>query len=204
MSGAKVKVCGLKSYGDIDNVNCIHPEFIGFVFVRGSKRYIAPERAVCLRSRLAAGILPVGVFRDVPCESIVETVEMGAIEMIQLHGGEDDGEISFLRRSTGIPVIKAFRVTCSDDVMKAEDSAADYVLLDGGAGGAGESFDWSLAKCLKRPFFLAGGLAPENVGAAISVSHPYAVDVSSGVEIAGLKDFCKMRNFIDAVRGADK
>ena len=89
-----------------------------------------------------------------------------------------------------------------EDLEKAQASSADYILLDSGDGGTGETFDWSLLAGATRPYFLAGGLDPENVGGAVEKLKPYAVDVSSGIETDGKKDPEKMRSFVRAVRGA--
>ena len=94
---------------------------------------------------------------------------------------------------TGKPVIKAFSIKTPEDVKRALRSPADYILLDQGAGGTGETFDWDLVPPVKRPFFLAGGLAPENLRAAIAKLHPWAVDISSSLETDGKKDPAKIR-----------
>ena len=119
--------------------------------------------------------------------------------MVQLHGSEDEEYIAKLRTITDKPIIKAFIIRSIDDVKKAEQSTADYILLDGGKG-EGKAFDWSLLKEIKRPYFLAGGLNPENVAAAVENLKPFAVDVSTGVETDGLKDSAKMTAFVNAVR----
>ena len=128
--------------------------------------------------------------------------------MVQLHGQETDEEIRRLREEykgrSGLCIVKAFRIENEEDVWKAENSAADEILLDHGAGGTGESFDWSLLKNCRRRFFLAGGLTPDNVQLAIEEAKPYAVDVSSSLETDGRKDPCKIRRFVTAVRGADE
>lgn len=96
-----------------------------------------------------------------------------------------------------------------EEIRKADEcgdyktAPVDWILLDHGEGGTGEAFDWSLAGALNRPFFLAGGLAPENVGAVIDACRPYAVDVSSGVENGGIKDYNKMKQLVAAVRSAN-
>ena len=107
-----------------------------------------------------------------------------------------------LRTITDKPIIKAFVIRSEDDVKRAEESSADYVLLDGGKG-EGKAFDWSLLKEIKRPFFLAGGLNTENVAAAVKSLRPFAVDVSTGVETDGVKDTEKMTAFVAEVRKED-
>ena len=105
--------------------------------------------------------------------------------------------------STGKPVIKAFKIRSEDDGRQAEESPADMVLLDSGMG-TGKTFNWEIIKGVKRPFFLAGGLAPDNAAEAIRELHPYALDVSSGIETEGIKDTKKMTDFYEAVRKEDE
>lgn len=102
--------------------------------------------------------------------------------------------------SARIPIIQAFQIASREDVRAAAESAADFILLDNGTGGTGRVFDWSLLEEVKRPFFLAGGLTPENLAAAIKNVRPYAVDISSGVESAHHKDKNKILAAIAAVR----
>lgn len=194
-----IKMCGLKRLCDIEAVNEIRPEYIGFVFYKKSKRYITPEQALEFKNQLSPGIKAVGVFLDEEAENVVKIIESGAIDIAQLHGSENDDYISFLRRRTEKPIIQAFRIRSADDARKAEKSSADMILLDAGAGD-GIKFDWSLIKIVKRPYFLAGGLNCENVAAAVKELKPYAVDVSSGIETEGLKDIQKMTAFAQAVR----
>ena len=123
----------------------------------------------------------------------------GVIEMAQLHGREDEKYIADLRWLTDNQIIQAFQIRSENDLALAASSTADYILLDSG-GGSGERFDWTLIREVKRPFFLAGGLNPENISEAIRVVKPFAVDTSSGVEIDMLKDFEKMRRFIETAR----
>ena len=196
----KIKFCGLTGDCDIDAANELRPEYIGFVFAPKSKRYVAPERAAELKSRLAAGIKAVGVFvNDTPCH-VAELLETGVIDIAQLHGSEDEEYIRHLRQLTGKPIIRAFRIKTAEDIAEAERCTADHVLLDSGAG-TGEVFDWKLIKNMKRPYFLAGGLSPDNVENAVEQLSPYAVDVSSGIETDGVKDKAKMAAFAAAVRG---
>ena len=128
----------------------------------------------------------------------------GIIEIAQLHGQEDAAYIARLRGLTARPLWQAFRVTDAESLAKAEKSPADIVLLDSGTGGTGRTFDWALLKNFKRDYLLAGGLDPENVADAVERLHPYAVDVSSGIETAGKKDPEKMAAFVAAVRKNDQ
>lgn len=196
----KTKLCGLSRPCDIIAVNRLQPDYIGFVFAKKSKRYVSPCRAKELKNMLCGKIKAVGVFVNEPVESVAQLLGSGTIDIAQLHGQEDETYIAALRSLTDKPIIKAFRVDTQEDVAKANASSADYVLLDSGNGGTGTVFDWQLLSGITRPYFLAGGLNPENAEEAIRALHPYAVDVSSGIETEGLKDEKKMTAFLAAVK----
>lgn len=196
----KIKICGLRRAEDIAFANELGPDYIGFVFAQKSKRYLPPEQAAELRRALSKEITPVGVFVNEPVENILTLLENGVIGAAQLHGGESADIVHALMRRTDRPVIQAFRVETAADMERAAASPATMILLDNGAGGTGETFDWSLIRDAGRPFFLAGGLSAENVGAAISRCRPYAVDSSSRLETDGAKDYWKMKAFVEAVR----
>lgn len=195
----KVKICGLSRLCDIDYVNELKPEYIGFVFAR-SRRQITREHAITLRMSLDPSITVVGVFVDEVPRIAGAYAEDGIIDMIQLHGREDETYIRNLRFQTGCDIIKAFTVQSSEDVQRACESSADYILLDHGAGGTGQAFDWNLIGEVGRPYFLAGGLHPGNVEEAITKVHPYALDISSGVETEGRKDRQKIETCIRRIR----
>jgi len=196
----KIKLCGLRRTADIEAANALRPEFIGFVFAEKSRRRVTREEAEALKARLDPGIRAVGVFVNAPAEEIAALLAAGIIDMAQLHGQEGPEDIARLRRLTDAPVIQAFRVKTREDVRMAEESPADLLLLDAGAGD-GVAFQWDIAEGIRRPFFLAGGLTPENAGEAAERLRPFALDVSSGIESGGWKDPEKMRAFVDAVRG---
>ena len=198
----KIKLCGLSRPCEIEAANQLRPEYIGFVFAPKSRRYVSPGQAAALKKLLSPDIQAVGVFVRERPEKVAELLDQGVIDIAQLHGGEDDAYIRALRALTGKPLIQAFRVEREEDCRAAEESGADFVLLDAGSGGTGAVFDWRLAGRLKRSFFLAGGLGPENVAQALEQLSPYAVDVSSGIETGGQKDLEKMRAFVRAVRSA--
>ena len=199
----KIKLCGLSRPCDIETANELKPEYIGFVFASKSKRYITPEKAANLKRLLNPHIKAVGVFVNESPENIANLLNSGTIDMSQLHGNEDETYINQLRQLTGKPIIKAFRIETASDMETANRCSADYVLLDSGAG-TGTVFDWKLIQGMKRPYFLAGGLGVENVESAMKLLHPFAVDVSSGIETDGAKDKTKMAAFVAAVRKEDK
>ena len=156
-----------------------------------------------LKAALDPSIPAVGVFVDEDVRTVARLLHAGTIDLAQLHGHEDEAYLEELRKLTDKPLIKAFRVRSAEDALQAQASTADVILLDAGAGD-GKTFDWNWLATVTRPYFLAGGLNPENVGKAIRKLKPYAVDVSSGVETEGMKDIMKMRAFIRAVRGAEE
>ena len=195
----KIKLCGLTRPCDIECVNELLPEYIGFVFAPKSRRYISPEKAEVLREHLDDRITPVGVFVDEKIEVIADLIKHKIIDIVQLHGNESEKYITGLRRVIDCPVIKAFRIESEADIVSANNSSADYVLLDSG-GGTGKVFDHSLLKDIARPYFLAGGLTPENVETAVKQLKSFAVDASSSLETDGFKDKIKMTAFVNAVR----
>lgn len=195
----KIKFCGLTRIEDIEAANRLKPEYIGFVFWDRSKRAVTRERAAELKSRLDPSIKAAGVFVDEDIEVVKSLLEGGIIDIAQLHGHEDKDYINELKRAALKPVIKAFKIRGPEDIKTAGESSADMVLLDAGMGG-GVTFDWSLIKSVERPYFLAGGLDPDNAADAVNTLHPYALDVSSGIETDGIKDEQKMAAFAAAVR----
>ena len=198
---SKIKICGLKRQEDITYVNEAGADYAGFIInVPKSHRNVTAKEAKVLRQGLSEEITAVGVFVNQDPLEIAEIANAGIIDMIQLHGTEPENYIKTLRELTETPVIKAFVIRSVQDVKLAEQSSADYVLLDSGSG-SGELFDWTLLAGIKRPYFLAGGLTPENITEAINICHPFALDISSGVEIEKRKNKKKIR---DAVRAAHK
>lgn len=195
----RIKMCGLRRAEDIAAANEIRPEYIGFVFFPGSRRYIPPETAAVLRERVDPGIQTVGVFVDEEPETIARMLREGIIDLAQLHGHENEAYVMRMRELTDRPIIQAFRIRNEADAKTASASSAEHILLDAGAGD-GRVFDWHLLSGITRPYFLAGGLNPENVSGAVRDLHPWAVDVSSGIETDGWKDIGKMRAFADTVR----
>ena len=220
---AQIKLCGLSRPQDIETANRLWVEYIGFVFAKGSRRYVTPERAAELRKELKHGTRAVGVFVDEPAGNVAQLLADGVIDIAQLHGAEDEAYIRRLRELTDRPIIKAFRLgsgaaaqtnaeegktdaegrssELEQTLAAAAQSPADIVLLDSGAG-TGMVLNWErLAEYdFPREYILAGGLTPDNVGKAIRMLHPMGVDVSSGIETDGVKDEAKMAAFVDAVR----
>ena len=195
----KIKMCGLSRIEDIEAANAIKPDYIGFVFAEISKRRVSAPEASKLKSKLDPDIKAVGVFLDDKLDFIASMLNLGIVDAVQLHGSENEEYIERVRQVTDKPIIKAFIIRSKEDVERAEKSTADYILLDGGKG-EGKVFDWSMLKDIKRPYFLAGGLKPDNASDAVKALKPYAVDVSTGIETDGVKDREKMTAFAGAVR----
>ena len=200
MTKTKIKICGLSRERDIDYANQYLPDYVGFVLhYPKSRRYISVERAQELGRLLNPGIQIVGVLVDQPLETAVSLLGDCVIDIAQLHGHEDETYIKALKERTGKEVWKAFQIRSAEDVAAAKASSADMVVLDSGMG-SGEVFDWSLIADFDRPYFLAGGLSPQNAVRCVKQLHPYGIDLSSGVETNGVKDKDKISSVIHAVR----
>lgn len=198
----KIKLCGMFRECDIDYANEARPDYIGFVLeFPKSHRSIDRETALRLKERLSPEIKAVGVFVNLPETACAEYAKCGIIDMIQLHGNEDAEYIRRLRQLTDAPVIKAVKVRSADDIAETQTLGADFLLLDNGTG-TGRSFDHSLIDRaeIHQPFFLAGGLTPENLRQAALEIKPYCVDLSSGIETDRVKDREKMLAAVRAVR----
>lgn len=200
-SSVKIKICGLRRLEDIETVNYCRPDYAGFIVnFPKSFRSVTTEELNELTAKLDKNITAVGVFVNAPEELPAQLLNEGIIGMAQLHGQEDEDYIRRLRKLTRKPLIKAFSVKSEDDIKKAVKSSADYILLDQGSGGTGQAFDWTLIREMNRPFFLAGGIGPDNLERAIQEIHPYAVDLSSSVETDRWKNPEKIRRVVEIVR----
>ncbi len=197
----KIKICGLFRSCDIDFVNEAKPDWCGFIInFPKSHRNVTPDQVRALRERLDGTVTPVGVFVDQPAEAVAALLNDGTLSVAQLHGHEDRDYIAALRAlAPGHPVWKAFKIRAAADLEQALASPADLVLLDSGQG-SGQTFDWSLAAGVERPFLLAGGLTPGNIAQAVAAVHPYGLDLSSGVETDRVKDREKILAAVAAAR----
>lgn len=197
----KIKICGLSRPCDIEYVSEAKPDFCGFIInVPKSKRNVSPDTVRQLVKNLSPDVKPVGVFVNAPMDEIAALTEDGTLAYVQLHGKEDEAYIAALRERIHVPIIQAFKVTCPEDVAHAQQSSADYILLDNGSGGTGKTFDWCHLRDITRPYILAGGLGPDNLGLAVSQLAPWGVDLSSGLETDGFKDKNKVLAAVQAVR----
>lgn len=199
----RVKLCGMFCEEDIDAVNDCQPEMVGFVtsFPK-SHRNVEPPTLKRLASLVDERIYRVGVSVDLPFSRVAHNANHH-VDIVQLHGHEDNLYISGVRSRTHAGIIQAFKIRSADDVERALASTADMVLLDAGQG-SGRRFDWELVDGFaeRRPFILAGGLTPDNVAEAIRCLHPWGVDLSSGIETDQKKDPRKMAAAVAAVRSA--
>lgn len=197
----KIKICGLRRFEDIEMVNKYKPDYIGFVFA-DTRRKVSHELAKELKSKLDPDIISVGVFVDAPKEEILKLYGDNIIDMAQLHGLESEDYINDLKEKTDseLKIINAIEMSDDTDLLKYDSSNADYLLLDSGKG-SGKTFDWKLIrKDLKKDFFLAGGLNSENITEAIEEFNPYAVDLSSSLEVNGFKDEFKIKEIMERIK----
>lgn len=197
-----IKICGLRTLEDIQAVNEARPDYIGFVFAPGRRQVTAPQ-AAAMREHLAPGIQAIGVFVNESVDRILSLVDAGIIDMIQLHGDEPEQMILELKARTQAPVIRAVRVRTADDIHRALSVPSDYLLFDtytkDAYGGSGQTFDWSCIPPMERPYFLAGGLTPNNIIQAARTP-AFCLDISSGVETDGRKDPDKIRRVVETIR----
>ena len=197
----KIKICGLRRREDILAINEAKPDYCGFIieFPR-SFRSITADKARELVRELSPKIRAVGVFVNAPMELVRDLLNDGTLALAQLHGQESQEYIQELKVLTEKPLIQAFSIKSKEDVERARESVADYILLDQGSGGTGKVFDWSLVGEVGRPYFLAGGLDVENLREAIGLLHPWAVDLSSSLEIDGIKNAGRICQAVEIVR----
>ena len=224
----KVKMCGISKVETIPAIIDAKPDYMGLVFAP-SKRQVTVEQAKILVEELykqnvvgnnseaeqtepvtsldtasSETIKTVGVFVNETIENLLKIAEEVKLDVIQLHGDEDESFIQILKEQSNVEVWKAVQVRSAADAEKWIDSSADMLLFDAyhkdERGGTGEVFDWSSLDEFERPFMLAGGIDSTNVARAIRTVRPYGIDISSGIEIEGVKDDEKMKAFTNIVR----
>jgi len=199
----RAKICGITRLDDALAAVAAGADALGFVFYPPSPRHLSVERAAEIAGRVPPFVTRVGLFVNADAETIAEAVERVGIDLIQFHGNECADYCA----SHGRPFIKAVRMRDDVDLMAERERyrAASALLLDAYRpnvpGGTGDTFDWArIPEQLAGEVILAGGLTPENVADAIRTVHPYAVDVSGGVERdKGIKDPDKIRRFMQGV-----
>jgi phosphoribosylanthranilate isomerase len=196
----RVKICGITRLQDLHAACDAGADALGFVFYEKSPRHVTLESAAALVRELPPFVQSVGLFVNAELAFIEAALAAVPLDLLQFHGDETPAECARFGR----PYLKAVRVNRDTDLLKcaADFEAARGLLLDafvpGVAGGTGERFDWSLIPAnLPKPVILSGGLTPDNVGEAVRRVRPWAVDVSSGVEVSkGIKDAHKLARFI--------
>lgn len=207
-----VKICGITSSGAIEAAAGAGAVYGGLVFHPNSPRHVALEQARALADQMRRRLKIVALIADrddAGIETLVKTVRP---DFLQLHGGESARRTAYIRGKFGVPVIKALPVAEPSDLAAAAEyeNAADMLMFDARpprdavrGGGHGAAFDWKIleGRSFTKPWFLAGGLTPENVARAISLSGATQVDVSSGVESApGVKDAARIHAFLNATK----
>ncbi|MDR0702665.1 MAG: phosphoribosylanthranilate isomerase [Azoarcus sp.] len=210
MSRTRIKICGLTRPQDVAAAVEAGADAAGFVFYPPSPRNVSFAQAAELAALLPPFVTAVGLFVDPPDDFVAGALRHVPLQLLQFHGDENNARCAALAALGGIPWIKAIRMRAGIDLLEsfASHPGACGLLADAfaeGVGGGGKTFDWSLLPARPgRPLVLAGGLDPGNVGEAIRRVRPWAVDVSSGVEIAkGVKDAAKIAAFVAEVRNAD-
>ncbi|MFC0350710.1 phosphoribosylanthranilate isomerase [Undibacterium danionis] len=213
----RIKICGITRLDDISDAIHAGADALGFVFYPPSPRYLKPEAAAPLIAAIPPFVTSVGLFVNASLEELQAVIKLAPIQLLQFHGDESPDECHRLASAVSRPFIRAFRVkpdTSAADLLECE---AQYkaisplfqgLLLDtfvDSFGGSGKVFDWSLIpKELAPRVVLSGGLSAQNATDAVVRVRPFAVDISSGVELSkGIKDVAKMRSFVHAVRLAD-
>ena len=199
-----VKFCGLFREEDIEYANILKPDFIGFVYAK-SKRQISQEKSEYLKNKLHKNIKAVGVFLNNSVDEIIEICSKNIIDIIQLHGTYNKDVINTLKAKTNKQIISAINIKSADDILSIKHMEADYLLIDSANAGSGVAFNYKLLdeaknKGFHEKFFLAGGLNIYNIEKALAYK-PYGIDISSGIEKDGIKDFNLMKEIIYKVKG---
>ena len=207
----KVKMCGISKVDTIPAVVEAKPDYMGLVFAP-SKRQVTVEQAKtlvealhnqCKEQNNMVSIKTVGVFVNETLDNLVTIANEANLDVVQLHGDEDEAFIQSLKERTNVEVWKAIQIRSAADAEAWIDSSADMLLFDAyhknERGGTGDIFDWSCLDTFVRPFMLAGGLDSTNVARAIRTVRPYGIDISSGIETNGVKDDEKIKAFTKIV-----
>jgi len=199
----KVKICGITNYEDAVAAMDMGADLLGFNFYPESPRFVTPQKAADIISKLPGFMDTVGVFVNASIEKIHETKEFCLLDWVQLHGDEDP---QFCRSllSHNVRTMKAIRVKDQKDIERANNFFTDAILLDAfdpaRYGGTGLTFDWNIIGHIGKRVFLAGGINPDNAAAAVKLG-VYGIDVCSGIEAEpGKKDHKKMKKLFENIR----
>lgn len=204
----RIKICGITRNEDARAAVAAGADALGFVFYRPSPRFVEPATAAAIVRSLPPFVSSVGLFVNPAAADVRAVLAAVPLTLLQFHGEETDAFCA----QFGLPWLKALAVKPARDVWAeiANHPRASGILLDAWhpdlKGGTGQTFEWArFPRDAGRPLILAGGLTPDNVAQAIAVTHPYAVDVSGGVETAkGIKDAALIKAFVDAVNAGVK
>jgi phosphoribosylanthranilate isomerase len=207
-SRIRIKICGITRNEDARAAVAAGADALGFVFYRQSPRFVEPATAAAIVRGLPPFVSSVGLFVDPAAADVRAVLAAVPLTLLQFHGEETDAFCA----QFGVPWLKALAVKPAGDVWAeiASHPRASGILLDAWhpdlKGGTGQTFEWArFPRDAGRPLILAGGLTPDNVAQAIAATHPYAVDVSGGVEAAkGIKDAALIKAFVDAVNAGVK
>ncbi len=199
----RVKFCGMTRIQDVQSAIALNVDALGFVFVKSSPRYLDVETAEKIIQKIPPFVVKVALFMNAQASEIENVLKMVRFNLLQFHGDEEEQFCT----QFDMPYLKAVpmgSVSSLSDYCQAYSSATGFLLdshAKGEMGGSGEKFTWTkLPEDINKPIILAGGLNPDNVAEAIRTVHPYAVDVSSGIETSkGIKDPAKMEQFIKEV-----
>ena len=206
MARTRIKFCGITRAKDMQQAVSLGVDAVGLVFAAGSPRCVHVQQACMLIDHCGPFVTRIGLFMDQDASTIKDIIRQVSLDMLQFHGQETEQFCA----SFGKPYLKSVAMGSYGSVLVESDySTASALLLDsnelGQPGGSGKTFDWKQVPQLDRPIIIAGGLNASNVGEVIKGLHPYAVDVSSGIESAkGEKDINKMREFVESVRVANE
>lgn len=202
----KVKICGLQTIEHIQTAVENGVDYIGFMFAPSTRR-ITVEEAIILNEKIPHNVKTVGVFVNEEIDVMKTIASMLNLDYIQLHGDEGQEVLDALAPT---PVIKAISLKTQNDLLKIQTIQPAFFLFDAPGlkyrGGSGNSFDWTLLNNFNQceiPYFIAGGLHSENVQQAIEQTEPYAVDVSSGVELDGIKNDGKIKQFLSTIKSGE-
>lgn len=210
----RCKICGITDAASLDAAVSGGASFVGFVFFPPSPRAVTPEMAAALTRRVPAEVSTVGLFVDPDDALIARATSAARLDIIQLHGDEPPARAAEIRTRTGRPVMKAVKVAEHADLALADPyrDVADYLMFDARPpkdadrpGGNARAFEWSILTGFiwPKPWFLAGGLTPDNVASAVRITGARHVDTSSGVESSpGRKDPARIRAFLEAAARA--
>jgi len=199
----KVKICGITNYEDAVAALDMGADLLGFNFYPESPRFVTPEKAAEIISKLPGFIDTVGVFVNTSFEKIRETISQCQLDWVQLHGDEDP-QFCRLFLSLNVKTMKALRVKDQTDIARANDFFTDAILLDAFQperyGGTGLTFDWNVIGHISKRVFLAGGINPDNAAEAVKLG-VYGIDVCSGIEAQpGKKDHKKMKRLFESIQ----